>query len=120
MEKKITITVTDEGHQIQIENMDTVEAFGLLAFYKETVLAQAMNLVSNTKKKAKTTKFKDNKKEVAHKRITALCEHFDIPKEAATAIRNIASDSYITGSNDAHENLNLSKSTPLKIKLHEP
>jgi hypothetical protein len=56
MEKKITITVTDEGHQIQIENMDTVEAFGLLAFYKETVLAQAMNLVFNTKKEAKTRK----------------------------------------------------------------
>jgi hypothetical protein len=103
MEKKITITVTDEGHQIQIENMDTVESFGLLAFYKETVLAQAMNLVSNTKKTVKKTKFKDDKKKYSHQRITALCEHFDIPEEAATAIRNIASDSYITGSNDAHE-----------------
>ena len=83
--------------------MDTVESFGLLAFYKETVLAQVMNLVSNTKK----TKFKDDKKKLSYQRISALCEHFDIPEEAQVIIKRIVSDSYITGSNDAHEILKL-------------
>jgi hypothetical protein len=116
MEKKITITITGDNQQLQLEGMTSFEAIGLLRFYEKYIWLKLCEQ-KKQKKEAKTTKFKDNKKEVAHKRITALCEHFDIPEEAATAIRNIASDSYITGSNDAHEILNLSKSTPLKIKL---
>jgi hypothetical protein len=101
MEKKITITVTGERQQLQIEGMNNFEAIGLLRFYEKYIWLKLCEQ-EKPKKVAKTTKFKDNKKEVAHKRITALCEHFDIPEEAKEVIKSIASDSYIIGSNDAH------------------